>query len=347
MKTHPDMPRHAAPSTPPDLPTSSMFDTDFLAHFLPGQRHRLVYVQVAEGIELCHWQSAFEQPFTVHTRDDGDRVLLSYQLRGETDCWLEGGVAGQGDAIRETSGCLYYTPDRRGHFAQHGVCESLTVALRPDVLRTWIEDEEDAALRRSLDSGSCFRTGYRGEKLHRAALAISRELKHLRTPVCDTPGARLIREAQAMMLTGLFLEAGHADLRRANAAAPQRQRLMAARDYLLADLAHPPTLAQMAAETGLSAMRIKRGFRELFGHSVYGLFQQTRMREAQQRLRAGKVTVMEVAFDLGYSNPSHFAAAFRKEFGVGPGEYKRGLSLTPAGSTPSQSDAAPPSSSAP
>ncbi|NMU93150.1 helix-turn-helix transcriptional regulator, partial [Achromobacter ruhlandii] len=69
--------------------------------------------------------------------------------------------------------------------------------------------------------------------------------------------------------------------------------------------------------------------------------------EAQQRLRAGKVTVMEVAFDMGYSNPSHFAAAFRKEFGVGPGEYKRGLSPTPAGSTPSPSDAAPPSSSAP
>ncbi|MFY3864346.1 helix-turn-helix domain-containing protein [Achromobacter xylosoxidans] len=30
-----------------------------------------------------------------------------------------------------------------------------------------------------------------------------------------------------------------------------------------------------------------------------------------------------MAFDMGYSNPSHFAAAFRKEFGVGPGEYKR------------------------
>ncbi|MEI1413298.1 hypothetical protein VUS17_34605, partial [Pseudomonas aeruginosa] len=70
-------------------------------------------------------------------------------------------------------------PDRRGRFVQQGVCESLTVALRPDVLRMWIEHEEDAPLRRSLDSGSCFRTGYRSEKLHQAALAISRELKHL------------------------------------------------------------------------------------------------------------------------------------------------------------------------
>lgn len=320
MKLHHDMPRHAAAL--PETSTSSMLDADFLARFLPGQRHRLVRLQVADGIELCHWQSAFEHPITVHTRDDGGRVLLSYQLRGCTDCWLEGGITGRGEAVRESSGCVYYTPDRRGRFVQRGVCESLTVALRPDVLRGWIEDT-DAPLRRSLDSGGYFQPGYRGEKLHQAVLAISRELRHPQAPTCDAPGARLIREAQAMMLTGLFLETGHADIGLASAATPQRQRLMAARDYLLADLARPPTLAQIAAETGLSAMRIKRGFRELFGHSVYGLFQQERMRDAQRRLRAGGVTVMEVAFDLGYSNPSHFAAAFRKQFGIGPGEYKR------------------------
>ena len=170
-----------------------------------------------------------------------------------------------------------------------------------------------------------FHTGYRGEKLHQAALAVSRDLKHLPPRSNARRGARLIHEAQALMLAGLFLDSEYADAARGNAATPQRQRLMAARDYLLADLANPPTLARIAAETGLSAMRIKRGFRELFGHSVYGLFQQERMRDAQRRLRAGGVTVMEVAFDLGYSNPSHFAAAFRKEFGIGPGEFKRGM----------------------
>lgn len=133
-----------------------------------------------------------------------------------------------------------------------------------------------------------------------------------------------------MTLTGLFLEINHKDVVRLNAVNIQRQQLMAARDYLLADLANPPTLAQIAAETGLSAMRIKRGFRELFGHSVYGLFQQERMRSAQQRLRAGGVTVIEVAFELGYSNPSHFAVAFRKEFGATPGEYKRSIRFSVA-----------------
>lgn len=336
------MPLSAAPPAP-DTSISALCDPDHVARMFPGQRHKLVRVAVNDGVEMCHWQSDFQHPLACHARDDGARVVLSYQLRGTTDCWVEGGVAGCNEYVRETSGSVCYTPDRRCRFGQHGACESISVAVHPDVLRTWLADDLDAPLRRALDSGCCFRAGYRGEKLHRTALAICRDLKRLPATPSPTPGSRLIREAQALILTGLFLECGHAG----SAAQPQRQRLLAARDYLLTDLARPPTLAQMVAETGLSAMRIKRGFRDLFGHSVYGLFQQTRMREAQRRLRAGKVTVMEVAFDLGYSNPSHFAAAFRKEFGVGPGEYKRGLSLTPAGSTPWQSDAAPPSSSAP
>ncbi|MGE8659055.1 MAG: helix-turn-helix transcriptional regulator [Achromobacter sp.] len=273
--------------------------------------------------------------------------MLSYQLRGTTHCWLEGGPGGREAYVRETCGSVFFAPDRRGHFCQQGVCESLSVAVRPDVLREWLGHDMDQPLRRSLASGSCFHAGYRGAKLHQAALAVSQDLKHSPVRPNETRGARLIREAQALMLAGLFLESEYADGARANGATPQRQRLLAARDYLLADLANPPTLARIAAETGLSAMRIKRGFRELFGHSVYGLFQQERMRDAQRRLRAGGVTVMEVAFDLGYSNPSHFAAAFRKQFGIAPGEYKRSQPPTPADSTPWQSDAAPPSSSAP
>lgn len=307
--------------SPPEVPLSSMFDPVIITRLLPG-RHKLVVVPVSNGIELCYWQSAFDQPVTVHTRDDSDRVVLSYQLRGGTDCWLEGGIAGHGEHVRETSGSIYFAPDRRGRFRQCGVCESVSVALCPDLLRAWLDDR-DAPLRRSLDSGSCFRVGYRCEKLHEAAHAVSRDLKRLPPRQEATSGARLIREGHALMLAGLFLETSLTNHERSRVTATHRRRLLAARDYLLADLARPPTLAQMATATGISAMRIKRGFRELFGHSVYGLFQRERMRDARRRLLARKVTVMEVAFDLGYSNPSHFAAAFRKEFGIAPGEFKR------------------------
>lgn len=46
------------------------------------------------------------------------------------------------------------------------------------------------------------------------------------------------------------------------------------------------------------------------------------MGEARRRLEAD-TPVMLVASDLGYTNASHFAAAFRKQFGIAPSALKR------------------------
>jgi AraC-like DNA-binding protein len=49
---------------------------------------------------------------------------------------------------------------------------------------------------------------------------------------------------------------------------------------------------------------------------------QQRMEEAHRLLRAGRHNVTEVAARVGYENPSKFAAAFRKHFGVRPSSVR-------------------------
>ena len=80
----------------------------------------------------------------------------------------------------------------------------------------------------------------------------------------------------------------------------------------------------MARESGLSQPKLTRGFRQLFSNSVYGVFQQMRMIQARSRLMNGNESVMRIASDLGYANASHFATAFRKQFGINPSMLKNG-----------------------
>jgi len=103
---------------------------------------------------------------------------------------------------------------------------------------------------------------------------------------------------------------------------PEQQKLLRARDRLLADVACPPALPVLAREAGLSLARLQRGFRQLFRHSVYGLWQHERMQQARWRLEQG-APVMRVAADVGYTNASHFSAAFKKQFGVNPSHIRR------------------------
>jgi AraC family transcriptional regulator len=48
------------------------------------------------------------------------------------------------------------------------------------------------------------------------------------------------------------------------------------------------------------------------------------MIQARSRLLHGEESVMRIASDLGYANASHFATAFRKQFGINPSLLKHG-----------------------
>ena len=47
------------------------------------------------------------------------------------------------------------------------------------------------------------------------------------------------------------------------------------------------------------------------------------MNLARQLLRETKKSIMDVALDVGYTNPSHFAKLFSRETGLTPTEYRR------------------------
>lgn len=48
-----------------------------------------------------------------------------------------------------------------------------------------------------------------------------------------------------------------------------------------------------------------------------------RMDAARRLLRETRKSVVEVALDVGYANPSHFAQLFRRETGLSPSDYRR------------------------
>lgn len=97
-----------------------------------------------------------------------------------------------------------------------------------------------------------------------------------------------------------------------------RSRLEAARQILLADIAHPWTIKELSARSGLSEKRLKSGFRTAFGMPVYAFLQQARLSRARLLLAAGGMSVTEVSLAVGYTNPSHFAYLYRRTFGAPP-----------------------------
>jgi AraC-like DNA-binding protein len=92
------------------------------------------------------------------------------------------------------------------------------------------------------------------------------------------------------------------------------------RRLLLARLPSPPTLAELARAAAMSETKLKGAFRVRFETPVFSFLRQARMDEARRLLLKERLTVTEVAQRVGYSNPSKFAAAFRRAFGRPPSD---------------------------
>ncbi|HET9955175.1 MAG TPA: helix-turn-helix domain-containing protein, partial [Polyangiaceae bacterium] len=84
-----------------------------------------------------------------------------------------------------------------------------------------------------------------------------------------------------------------------------------------------PSIEELAALAGLQAAHFSRMFRRSTGLPPHRYLQQLRLEKARALLEAGEHSVLEVALAVGFSNPSHFAAFYRKHCGLSPSEQRR------------------------
>ncbi|RFM28905.1 helix-turn-helix transcriptional regulator [Deminuibacter soli] len=83
----------------------------------------------------------------------------------------------------------------------------------------------------------------------------------------------------------------------------------------------PPTINVLAKEAAMSPTKLKKDFKELYGVPIYEYFQMNRMNYARTLMQEGRYAIKEVGKMVGYTNLSHFAGSFKKEFGVLPSEF--------------------------
>ncbi len=78
--------------------------------------------------------------------------------------------------------------------------------------------------------------------------------------------------------------------------------------------AEPPGIVKLARMAAMSPSKLKSSFKEIYGLPVYQFFQKHRMNKAKSMLLSKKYNVRQVGVEVGYSNLSNFAKAFRKSF---------------------------------
>jgi signal transduction histidine kinase/DNA-binding response OmpR family regulator len=78
---------------------------------------------------------------------------------------------------------------------------------------------------------------------------------------------------------------------------------------------------QLVAATHLSQMQLYRKLKALTGKTPSQFIRSYRLQQALKLLQVGELNVSEIAYDVGFSDPSYFSRMFHKEFGKKPSQF--------------------------
>jgi AraC-like DNA-binding protein len=102
--------------------------------------------------------------------------------------------------------------------------------------------------------------------------------------------------------------------------ADDREKIIKAREVLLQHIGEPLTIKELSRKVAINECYLKKGFKELFGTTIFDFYQSQRMEHAKYLLYEKGLSVTEVSLLLGYSSISHFSTAFKKHTGIKPCE---------------------------
>jgi len=94
-----------------------------------------------------------------------------------------------------------------------------------------------------------------------------------------------------------------------------------AKDIIISRMAEPPSLQELSEEIGLNLKKLKEGFKQIYGDTVFSFLFDYKMEVARNLLKSGEHNVNEVGLKVGYSTSSHFISAFKKKYGTTPKKY--------------------------
>lgn len=257
-------------------------------------------------IETLHLPSVSE-PFLAWTTA-GE---VDFQEREDGEPWITNRIR-KGSFFLTTGGAPY---DVRWRAVSPEPFETMLVFIELPVLQRALEDVfgTDAPQARLRDASA-----FNDETLNSLLGLLRKELMREQASTLFVEGLAKMIAAHLAREYGVTEEEPH----RSSPSLPGH-KLRQITDWMSEHLAEEFSLERLASQAGLSRFHFQRLFKAATGVAPSRYHIDLRMEEARRLLRETKMSVVNVALEVGYTNPSHFAQLFRRETGLSPSEYRR------------------------
>jgi AraC family transcriptional regulator, transcriptional activator of the genes for pyochelin and ferripyochelin receptors len=103
----------------------------------------------------------------------------------------------------------------------------------------------------------------------------------------------------------------------------QINSILQAKSIITNDSCFHYSIPQIAKEVGLNQLKLKKGFKQVFGVGLYGFLLKIRMEKAKEMLELTSQPVKDISSFIGYQSTSSFIKVFKKRYGHSPYAWRR------------------------
>jgi AraC-like DNA-binding protein len=225
--------------------------------------------------------------------------------------------------MREGQANIIFSPDNEytHHYKKNREYISLDVYYSLDVLSKW--RQLFPALEELVSKVENNQSARLSEAPLRLTASIFSIIHDLINCPYDQAYHKLYFENKASLLLFLLLVQTIQPLPEDDYAKDNISSILRAKSIITKDEQYHYSIPQIAREVGLNEVKLKKGFKQVFGTGLYGFLMNTRMEKARELLETTSKPVKEISGIIGYKSTSSFIKLYKKRYGLSPYAWRR------------------------
>jgi AraC family transcriptional activator of pyochelin receptor len=274
-----------------------------------------------ESFDILKLTSNFHDDVKVYGLNDTSHVSLHFQLAGKSDANISGFKTslplekGRFNLMNCVDPISSFVFPKQHHY------EYLCIGLKPSFFNEILVDCGDACadiLNKSQEreSFSLFQPNNMTNNWQYTAL------KLLQNPPLSNNLKPVYIKSKIKELVLLAIESYPFGKYEKEIIKPEVEKLNSVKNYLLDNYLSFLTLDGICRDFGLNEFKLKRGFKKLFGITVFGYIHQLRMAHANRLLLDSGLSIGEIAAIIGYTSDASFIRSFKQYYGYSPGKHQ-------------------------
>lgn len=275
-----------------------------------------------EGIHIAYGDMRLKNRTILFFESDFETIEMHFELLGCTETSINN-ISKSPYNFQCNQHNILYAPALKGAVTfSSGESKVLEINMAPSMLKKYLGDTETFKV--FIDQIA----HQNPTMLGRHNMPVTKEMMQIINGItnCNKSGVfkRMYLEAKVIELLLLQLEqfSTHQCNDFCSMKPADIEKIHAAREIMLKNASNPYSLGRLAHEAGTNEFTLKKGFKELFGTTVFGMLADLKMDEAREHLLNSELSLTEISALAGYQHPNHFSAAFKRKYGVTPGKFR-------------------------